>query len=82
MYEIGRHDKVVLLDEFPQPDVGAPIPVLVADESRIELAFIARPAEPSDGEFIASRGSSVRTRTCSGRPTTRRSRGIRSPVAG
>ncbi len=53
MYEVDEHDKVVMLEDLPQPDVGAPVPALVADESRVELAFIARSAEPSGDEFIA-----------------------------
>jgi hypothetical protein len=47
MYDIDQHDKVVLLEGLPQPDVGAPVPALIANETRVELAFVARPREPS-----------------------------------
>ncbi len=53
MYAVDGHDTVVLLAELPQPDIGAPVPALVADEGRVELAFVARPAQPSDSESIA-----------------------------
>jgi len=41
------------LETVPQPDAGAPVPALVADESRVELAFITRRIRPSDPESIA-----------------------------
>lgn len=53
VYEVDGNDSVVLLEGLPQPDVGAPVPALVADEGRVELAFVARPAQPSDEESIA-----------------------------
>jgi hypothetical protein len=53
VYEVDEHDRVVLFQDAPQPEVGAPVPALVADESRLELAFIARRAHPSDDESIA-----------------------------
>jgi len=52
MYEVDGHDTVVRLEGLPQPDVGAPVPALVAAEGQVELAFIAR-VQPSDDESIA-----------------------------
>jgi hypothetical protein len=53
VYEVDGHDKVVLLEELPQPDPGAPMPALVAAEHRLELGYIARPPEPFGEERIA-----------------------------
>lgn len=53
MYEVDEHDRVVLFENVPQPNAGAPVPALIADETRVELAFIARRADPSDDESIA-----------------------------
>ena len=52
MYAIDERDRVILIDALPQPDVGAPIPVLVADEDRVALAYVARPTQPSHDESI------------------------------
>jgi len=53
MYDVDAEDSVVLLEELPQPDPGAPMPALVAAENRVELAFITRRADPTNEEFIA-----------------------------
>jgi hypothetical protein len=53
MYAIDERDRVILIDALPQPDVGAPVPVLVADEDRVALAYVARATQPSDDESIA-----------------------------
>jgi hypothetical protein len=53
MYAIDERDRVILIDALPQPDVGAPVPVLVADEDRVALAYVARPTQSSDDESIA-----------------------------
>jgi hypothetical protein len=47
---------VILIDALPQPDVGAPVPVLVADEDRVALAYVARARSP-DGWNGAARGT-------------------------
>lgn len=49
MYEVDRHDRVVPLEDLPQPDPGAPIPALTAAENHLELAFITH----ADEEQIA-----------------------------
>lgn len=42
MYEVDRHDKVVLLEGVPQSSVGAPLPVVVADEHRVFLIYLVQ----------------------------------------
>jgi hypothetical protein len=40
MYPVDRHDRVVELTEAPRPSVGAPLPVALADEARLLLAYL------------------------------------------
>jgi hypothetical protein len=40
MYTVDRHDRVVELAEVPRPSVGAPLPVALADEGRLLLAYL------------------------------------------
>jgi hypothetical protein len=40
MYTIDRHDRVVEVTEVPRPSVGAPLPVALADEGRVLLAYL------------------------------------------
>jgi hypothetical protein len=57
VYEIDRHDRVVELVDVPQCDPGAPMPIVVADEGRVELAYVARSVRPAsveeDGVVVA-----------------------------
>jgi hypothetical protein len=39
MYEVDERDRVVELKDVPQSSIGAPIPRLVAHESRVVLAY-------------------------------------------
>lgn len=39
MYEIDSKDKVVELTEFPQSSIGAPIPIVVASEHKVAVAY-------------------------------------------
>jgi hypothetical protein len=41
VYEVDERDRVVELPEAPQSDTGAPTPVLVAEEDRLEVAYRA-----------------------------------------
>ncbi len=51
MYKVDK-DRVVELDTAPRPDIGAPIPVLVADEGTVLLAYITSEPDPSwDGTW-------------------------------
>jgi hypothetical protein len=40
MYTVDRHDRVVELAEVLRPSVGAPLPVVLADEGRLLLAYL------------------------------------------
>jgi hypothetical protein len=45
MYEVDRHDKVVALEGVPQSSIGAPLPVVVADELRLFLIYLVQITE-------------------------------------
>jgi hypothetical protein len=53
MYQVNGSDVVIPLRDLPQPEVGAPVPVLVAEEHRLELAYVAYPSHARDEEVIA-----------------------------
>jgi hypothetical protein len=66
MYVIDGPDAVVELNDVPKPDIGAPLPLLLSDESHLVLAYITAEPDPawdgshttvvspeSDGEPIA-----------------------------
>lgn len=40
MYTVDRHDRVVELTQVPPPSVGAPLPVALAEEGRLLLAYL------------------------------------------
>ena len=52
MYQPDDQDRVRRLPEVPQTDVGAPLPVVVADEGTVLLAFHVRP-KPTLEELVA-----------------------------
>ena len=53
MYEVDHLDRVVKLDDVPQSSVGAPLPVVVADEHRLQLAYLAQTHDPGwDGTEV------------------------------
>jgi len=54
MYQIDERDKVVPLAGMPQSSVGAPLPLVMADELRVVLAFYVQEVPPGWN------GSSVR----------------------
>ena len=39
MYEVDERDRVVELTDVPQPSVGAPMPLVLADEHRVIVAY-------------------------------------------
>jgi hypothetical protein len=39
MYEVDHQDRVVEIHDAPQSSVGAPIPILLADERAVVLAY-------------------------------------------
>jgi hypothetical protein len=52
MYPVDRHDRVVELTEVPRPSVGAPLPVALADEGRLLLAYLPEVPVPGwDGTW-------------------------------
>lgn len=55
MYEIDDRDRVVELDDVPRSSVGAPLPVVVADELSVQLAYYASVQPPPEWD-----GTSVR----------------------
>jgi hypothetical protein len=43
MYEVDNQDRVLRLEGVPQSSVGAPIPLVLADENRVVLAYYLGP---------------------------------------
>ena len=54
MYQIDERDALVQLLDLPRPDVGVPLPAVVAAEHRVDLIYIL-----SDSD-LAWNGTSVR----------------------
>src|SRR5919109_3755298 len=53
MYDVDARDRVVELDDVPQSSVGAPLPVVVADEDALQLAYYAEVSDPDwDGTYV------------------------------
>ncbi|HEX8103831.1 MAG TPA: hypothetical protein VF533_14540 [Solirubrobacteraceae bacterium] len=53
MYEVDARDRVVELEDVPQSSVGAPLPLVVADERTVQLAYYASaPAPDWDGTHV------------------------------
>jgi len=53
MYEIDDKDKVVPLKDVPQSSVGAPLPLVVADEDQVVLAYYLQAKRPGwDGRSV------------------------------
>lgn len=52
MYPVDGHDRVVDLAEVPAPSVGAPLPVVAADEGTLLLAYLPEAPVPGwDGTW-------------------------------
>jgi hypothetical protein len=52
VYTVDRHDRVVELTQLPRPSVGAPLPVALADEGRLLLAYLLEVPVPGwDGTW-------------------------------
>jgi hypothetical protein len=54
MYQVDNKDRVVPLADVPQSSVGTPLPLVIADERRVVLAFYVQEIQPGWN------GSSVR----------------------
>lgn len=53
MYEVDRKDRVVELTDLPPSSPGAPLPVVVADEHRLFVAYIVDEPDPNwDGRSV------------------------------
>jgi hypothetical protein len=53
MYTAGKHDRVEKLKDVPQSDVGAPLPVVLANEHRLYLAYLVSEPDPNwDGTYV------------------------------
>ena len=53
MYSVDEWDKVVELKNVPQSSVGAPLPIVLADEHKILLAYIAEITPPEwNGSYV------------------------------
>lgn len=47
MYTVDEQDRVVELKDVPQSSVGAPNPVVIADEGTVVLAYYRRASDPN-----------------------------------
>jgi hypothetical protein len=47
MYEVDEKDRVVTLEGIPQSSVGAPLPLIFANEERVILAYYVNSTDPS-----------------------------------
>jgi hypothetical protein len=53
MYPVDEKDTVVEIAEAPRPDVGAPLPLVVADDYRLLLAYLLSEPDPHwDGTYV------------------------------
>ncbi len=53
MYEVDTRDRVVTLEDVPKSSVGAPIPLVLADEYRVVLAYYLETRSPEwDGSQV------------------------------
>jgi hypothetical protein len=52
MYDVDSLDTVVELADVPRPDIGAPLPLVVSDESNLILAYLVSEPDPDwDGSY-------------------------------
>jgi len=53
VYEVDSRDTVVSLRGAPQPDVGAPLPMVLCDEHRLLLGYLISEPDPAwDGSYV------------------------------
>jgi hypothetical protein len=53
MYQVDERDSVVKLDDVPRPDIGAPLPAVVASEHHLDLIYLVSEPDPNwDGTYI------------------------------
>ena len=52
MYQVDGLDTVVELTDCPRPDIGAPLPVVLADDYSLVLAYLVSEPDPNwDGSY-------------------------------
>ena len=55
MYEVDDLDRVIALDGIPPSDTGAPLPIVLADENNLLIAYITSSPDPNwDGRIAES----------------------------
>jgi hypothetical protein len=52
MYSVDDRDRVLAVPQLPKPDVGAPCPVVVADQFTLVLAYYVSAPPPADWDGI------------------------------
>ena len=53
MYTVDERDRVLVLNDVPKSDVGAPLPALVSDERALVLLYIVSGRDPDwDGTYV------------------------------
>jgi len=53
MYEVDENDRVVTLEGIPQSSAGAPLPLILANEQRVVIAYYINTTDPSwDGKTV------------------------------
>lgn len=53
MYQVDQRDVVVQLHDVPRPDIGAPLPTVVAAEHQLTLVYLVSEQDPDwDGEYV------------------------------
>lgn len=53
MYDVDARDRVVPLSDVPQSDIGAPLPLVLADEHRVLLGYLIQDDDPDwDGTYV------------------------------
>lgn len=54
MYQVDQQDVVIQLSDAPQPDVGAPVPLVVADDNQLLVSYIVlTPEQNWDGTHVS-----------------------------
>lgn len=53
MYEVDSSDTIVELFDVPKPDIGAPLPLLLCNESHLILAYLVSESDADwDGSYV------------------------------
>jgi hypothetical protein len=55
MYSVDDRDTVIEVQDAPRPDVGAPLPTILADDTTLLLAYLVSEPDPNwDGGYATS----------------------------